>query len=101
MAKNARKKKSDFVNVCGQFFQANIITMTIYNAVSQSTCFCEAFDIVFHDQKVFIIMSTPNCLSVPYCHHVSHNCRQIYTWKPYNFTLSIYLLFTQLLGGLL
>jgi len=29
--------------------------MNVDNAVSQSICFCEAFDIVFHDQKVFII----------------------------------------------
>jgi len=29
--------------------------MNVDNAVSQSTCFCETFDIVFRDQKVFIM----------------------------------------------
>jgi len=40
------EKKLNFVKICGQFFKANI-AMTVDNAVSQSACFCEAFDIVF------------------------------------------------------
>ena len=38
MTENARKK-SDFVNICGQFFKANIIAMNVDNidAVSQSS----------------------------------------------------------------
>ena len=55
----------------------------------------------FSWSKSFYHMSTPYCLSVPYYHCVSHNCNQSYTWKPYKFTVSIYLLCTWLLGGLL
>ena len=60
---------ADFVKICGHFFKANI-AMNVINAVSQSTCFCEAFDIVFHDQKVlsyvytllFICPILPSCV---------------------------------------
>ena len=43
------------------FGQIAIIVMTVDNVVSQSTCFCEAFDIksiqciVFHNYKSFIV----------------------------------------------
>ena len=53
-AENARKKIR-FYQYLRPIFLANIIAMNVDNAVSQSTCFCEAFDLVFRDQKVFIM----------------------------------------------
>jgi len=52
--------------------------MTIDNAVSQITCFCGAFDIVFHNHKSFYHVLKSYCLSVPYYHRASHNCKQSY-----------------------
>ena len=65
--------------------------MNIDNAVSQSTCFCEAFDTVFHDQKVLSYVNTllficPIIITIV-CPIIAINWS--YTWKSYKFTLSI------------
>ena len=82
------EKKSDFVNICGHFlgkyycnehrqyyFSKYMLLWSLWHSFSRSQSF-------YH-------MSTPYCSSVPFYHHVSHNCKQIYTWKPYKFTLLI------------
>ena len=51
-AENARKK-NQIQSKFAANFQTNIIAMTVDNAVSQSTCFCEAYDIIFHNHKSF------------------------------------------------
>jgi len=51
-------------------FLGNNIVMTVDNAVSQSTCFYEAFDIVFHDHKSFIIYQH----LIAYLSHITIMC---------------------------
>ena len=53
------EKKSDFVNICGQFFRQILLQWTSTMLfLKVATSFCEAFDIVFHDQKVFSYVNT-------------------------------------------
>ena len=96
------EKKVRFCQFCNQFFLGKY-----YCNECQQCCFSKHMLLwslwhSFSQWKSFYRMSTPYCLSVPYYHHVSHNCKQIYIYlEALQFTLSIYLLFTRLLGGLL
>ena len=73
MAENAREKNQILSKFAANFLKANIIAMNVDNAVSQSKCFCEAFDMVFHDHKVLSYVNTLLFICLIYHHCVSHN----------------------------